>query len=160
MEVNGALGNGGQWGTRSSMKQKLYVLILNHRSIQSFLYNPCLSSSLKLEWVLVCSQEGKIHPAMLKEVFQRPKTGNDTEIDRRGDVSARDDPSRWSETNNTLLMQIMLCFGASFLCYRSEKSPLPKTGTIVEFSFRCYSSHLPIVQYLKQLFHIIFLLSS
>ena len=135
------------------MKQKLYVLILNHRSIQSFLYNPCLSSSLKLEWVLVCRQEGKIHPAMLKEVFQRPKTGNNTEIDRCG-VSTCDDPSRWSETNNTLLMQIIFCFGASSLCYSSENAPLPKTGTIVDFFFRCYSSYLPIVQYLKQLFRI------
>ena len=107
-----------------------------------------------MEWVLVCRQESKIHPAMLKEVFQRPKTGNDTEIDRRGSVSTRDDPSRWSKTNNTLLMQIMFCFGASSLCYSFENAPLPKTGTIVEFSFRCYSSYLPIVQYPKQLFHI------
>lgn len=96
---------------------------------------------------------------MLKEVFQRPKTGNDTEIDRCG-VSTRDDPSRWSETNDTLLMQIIFCFGASSLCYSSENAPLPKTGTNVEFSFRCYSSYLPIVQYLKQFFVYIFLLSS
>ena len=72
---------------------------------------------------------------MLKEVFQRPKTGNNTEIDRCG-VSTCDDPSRWSETNNTLLMQIIFCFGASSLCYSSENAPLPKTGTIVEFFFQ------------------------
>ena len=44
---------------------------------------------------------------MLKEVFQRPKTRNDTEIDKSGSVSTLDDSSRWSETNNIFLMQTM-----------------------------------------------------
>lgn len=52
-------------------------------------------------------QEGKKTPAMLKEVFQRPKTGNDTEIDKSGSVSTLDDSSRWNETNTILLMQTM-----------------------------------------------------
>ena len=55
---------------------------------------------------MVSRQEGKRPPAMLKEVFQRPKTGNDTEIDKSGSVSTLDDSSRWNDTN-TILMQTM-----------------------------------------------------